>query len=215
MGHRLGIHVVVDILLLSEDLHQSWRKLTKAGARYSNCFTLGWSGNSWDRMSQFRHCYKAEWDLVIAGQLAAVLDQVCHQMPAEQEYRLLADIRKTGNKSELNGSSLILKKGYLHKAMLRYTPLVEVNQAVVAWSFRQLTAAQSRELSSPDQALHFTLHTSIWPNHPGLISSFDNLWICSSVSRLSSVLKKHSSERSNTTDYLRNQMELAEIAVLD
>ena len=33
-----------------------------------------------------------------------------------------------------NGPSLILKKGSLHKARLGYTPLVEVKQAVVAWS---------------------------------------------------------------------------------
>ena len=35
----------------------------------------------------------------------------------------------------LGGPSVILKRGCLHKARLGYTPLVEVNQAVIAWSF--------------------------------------------------------------------------------
>ena len=30
---------------------------------------------------------------------------------------------------------LVLKKGCLHKAKLGYTPLVEVNQAIIAWSY--------------------------------------------------------------------------------
>ena len=34
-----------------------------------------------------------------------------------------------------SGPSLVLKKGCLHRARLGYTPLVEVNQAINAWSF--------------------------------------------------------------------------------
>ena len=39
-GGCLGIHGVVDILDLSEDCHQSCRKLTKAGATCSNVLPL-------------------------------------------------------------------------------------------------------------------------------------------------------------------------------
>ena len=57
---------------------------------------------------------------------------------AEQVSMMLHKVRKTQNLIKFSGSSLILKKGCLHKARLRYTPLVEVNQAIYAWSFRQL-----------------------------------------------------------------------------
>ena len=35
----------------------------------------------------------------------------------------------------LSGPSLVLKKSCLHKARLGYTPLVEVKQAISAWSY--------------------------------------------------------------------------------
>ena len=44
-------------------------------------------------------------------------------------------VRKTRILSLLSGPSLILKKRCLHKAGLGYTPLVEVNQAITAWSY--------------------------------------------------------------------------------
>ena len=65
------------------------------------------------------------------------LDQVGHQLVEEQQDMMLPEVRKTKNLIKFSGSSLILKKGCLHKARLRYTPLVEVNQAIYAWSFRQ------------------------------------------------------------------------------
>ena len=48
MGDHLGIHGVVDILDLSEDCHQSCRKLTKSRSKLLLCFTFGWSEMSWD-----------------------------------------------------------------------------------------------------------------------------------------------------------------------
>ena len=42
-----------------------------------------------------------------------------------------------------NGVSLLLKKdAELNPASFKYTPLVEVNQALFAWSFRQLGYGQ-------------------------------------------------------------------------
>ena len=76
--------------------------------------------------------------MAIAGWLSVLLDQVGHQLVEEQDNMMLPEVRKTQNLIKFSGSSLILKKGCLHKARLRYTPLVEVNQAIYAWSFRQL-----------------------------------------------------------------------------
>ena len=75
--------------------------------------------------------------MATAGWLTVLLDQVGHQLVPEQEDKMLPEVRKTQNLIKFSGSSLILKKGCLHKARLRYTPLVEVNQPIYAWSFRQ------------------------------------------------------------------------------
>ena len=45
------------------------------------------------------------------------------------------EVRKTWYSDCISGPSLVLKKGCLHRARLGYTPLVEVNQAINAWSF--------------------------------------------------------------------------------
>ena len=57
---------------------------------------------------------------------------------------------------QISGPSLILKKGCLHKAGLGYTPLVEVNQAISAWSYKTTYACLSRGRSPPVQIVHFS-----------------------------------------------------------
>ena len=55
-----------------------------------------------------------------------------------------------------SGSSLILKKGCLHKARLGYTPLVEVNQAINAWSFKTTADSVTTAPTPPVQIVHFS-----------------------------------------------------------
>ena len=107
------------------------------------------------------------------------------------------------------------RKGRLSCSTQGYTPLVEVNQAVIAWSFRQLLLVNLEQpaLWSKLSTMIITLDNGArqktnvgWPTLPlNLLSYF--------ISRLSEVLKKASSEWSNADDYLRNQMELAELTV--
>ena len=56
---------------------------------------------------------------------------------------------------DIRGPSLVLKKGCLHQARLWYTPLVEVNQAIFAWSFRQLKRETARGPGPPGNEIHF------------------------------------------------------------
>ena len=107
------------------------------------------------------------------------------------------------------------RKGRLSCSTQGYTPLVEVNQAVIAWSFRQLLLVNLEHpaLWSKLSTMIITLDNGAWQKtHVGWPTLPLNL-LSYFISRLSEVLKKASSEWSNADDYLRNQMELAELTV--
>ena len=55
MGDRLGIHGVVDILILLRGLSSILQKSCQGRSKVLQCFTFGWKGISWDKKSQFRH----------------------------------------------------------------------------------------------------------------------------------------------------------------
>ena len=98
--------------------------------------------------------------------------------------------------SDMRGPSLVLKKGCLHQARLWYTPLAEVNQAILAWSFRQLWRETARGPAPPGNEIHFNqvksgVTASQYPVTGGLCAKGRSNAIAAWWSRrLSSVLQR-------------------------
>ena len=84
---------------------------------------------------------------------------------------------------DMKGPSLVLKKGCLCQAMLWYTPLVEVNQAIFAWSCRQLLRETARGPIPNGNEIHFNqVKSDVATSHHPVIGDY--------VGGLSSVLQR-------------------------
>ena len=120
-------------LLWVVNLHWFWRKAA-ASTRLGFDTHLLWKWNELRWKSQFRHRQKGGTEAQPGAGGDSVWAVILQHRDTRQEMMLVM-VRRLLQFCLCSEPSLVLKKGCLLRARPGYTPLVEVNQAINAWSF--------------------------------------------------------------------------------
>ena len=139
MGDRLGIHGVVDILVMLEDYHQSCRKHAKARAESSSILPLDERGISWDEclrldteasVSRVWHCRLADRNSILVAQAQGIVGSSWAWLrPVKRQLLGLLGVCVV-----LRGLSSVLQKACQGRSreLLWFLPLYEVEK--LSWS---------------------------------------------------------------------------------